>query len=81
MRLIGGESVRGLVTIGPSTQAEVLKKLREYGEKQYKPLDQLFILFAGHGTYDQTFGEGFVVTKESVLNDEGKTTYLSHNRL
>ena len=64
-----------------ATQAEVLKKLREYGEKQYKPLDQLFIFFAGHGTYDQTFGEGFVVTKESMLNDEGKTTYLSHNRL
>lgn len=64
-----------------ATQAEVLKKLREYGEKQYKPLDQLFVFFAGHGTYDQTFGEGFVVTKESMLNDEGKTTYLSHNRL
>lgn len=63
------------------TQAEVLKKLREYGERQYKPLDQLFVFFAGHGTYDQTFGEGFVVTKESMLNDEGKTTYLSHNRL
>ncbi len=64
-----------------ATQAEVLKKLREYGEKQYQPLDQLFIFFAGHGTYDQTFGEGFVVTRESMLNDEGKTTYLSHNRL
>jgi hypothetical protein len=64
-----------------ASQAEVLKKLREYGEKQYKPLDQLFVFFAGHGTYDQTFGEGFVVTKESMLNDEGKTTYLSHNRL
>jgi hypothetical protein len=64
-----------------ATQAEVLKKLREYGEKQYKPLDQLFVFFAGHGTYDQTFGEGFVVTKESMLNDEGKTSYLSHNRL
>ncbi|MEY4931099.1 MAG: hypothetical protein RI909_1823 [Bacteroidota bacterium] len=64
-----------------ATQSEVLKKIREYGEKQYKPLDQLFVFFAGHGTYDQTFGEGFVVTKESVLNDEAKTTYLSHNRL
>jgi Caspase domain len=64
-----------------TTQSDILKKLREYGEKQYKPLDQLFIFFAGHGTYDQTFGEGFVVTKESMLNDEGKTTYLSHNRL
>ena len=64
-----------------ASQSEILKKLREYGEKKYQPLDQLFILFAGHGTYDQTFGEGFVVTKESLLNDEGKTTYLSHNRL
>jgi hypothetical protein len=64
-----------------ASQSEILKKLREYGEKSYKPLDQLFIFFAGHGTYDQTFGEGFVVTKESVLNDEGKTSYLSHNRL
>lgn len=63
------------------TQAEVLKKIREYAEKKYKPLDQLLIFFAGHGNYDQTFGEGFVVTKESLINDEAKTTYLSHNRL
>lgn len=64
-----------------ASQSEVLKKLRDYAEKKYKPLDQLFIFFAGHGTYDQTFGEGFVVTRESQVNDEGKATYLSHNRL
>lgn len=64
-----------------ATQAEVLKKIRDYAEKKYEPLDQLLIFFAGHGTYDQTFGEGFVVTKESLLNDEAKTSYLSHNRL
>ena len=64
-----------------SSQSELLKKIRDYAEKKYKPLDQLFIFFAGHGTYDQTFGEGFVVTKESQANDEAKTTYLSHNRL
>jgi len=63
------------------SQDEILKKLREYAEKKYKPLDQLFIFFAGHGSYDQTFGEGFLVTKESQANDEGKTSYLSHNRL
>lgn len=63
------------------TQAEILKKLREYAERKYQPLDQLFIFFAGHGSYDQTFGEGFVVTKESLLNDVAKTTSLSHNRL
>ena len=64
-----------------ATQDMVLKKLREYAEKTYQPLDQLFIFFAGHGTYDQTFGEGFVVTRESQVNDLGKTSYLSHNRL
>ena len=63
------------------SQSGILKKLREYAEKKYKPLDQLLIFFAGHGQYDQTFGEGFVVTKESLANDEAKTTYLSHNRL
>ncbi len=64
-----------------ASQDDILKKLREYAEKKYKPLDQLFIFFAGHGSYDQTFAEGYVVTKESLLNDEGKTSYLSHNRL
>lgn len=63
------------------TQSEILKKLREYAEKKYKPLDQLLIFFAGHGQFDQTFGEGYVVTKESQANDDAKTTYLSHNRL
>ncbi len=63
------------------TQSQILKKLREYAEKKYKPLDQVFIFFAGHGQFDQTFGEGFVVTKESQANDDAKTTYLSHNRL
>lgn len=64
-----------------ATQNEILSKLREYSQKKYKPMDQLFVFFAGHGTYDQAFGEGFVVTTESLVNDEGKTTYLSHNRL
>lgn len=63
------------------TQTDILKKLREYAEKKYKPLDQIFIFFAGHGQYDDTFGEGYVVTRESQLHDEAKTTYLSHNRL
>lgn len=63
------------------SQSDILKKIREYAEKKYKPLDQVMILFAGHGQFDQTFGEGFVVTKESLANDDAKTTYLSHNRL
>lgn len=64
-----------------ATQNEILKKLREYIERKYKPLDQLFIFFAGHGNYDATFGEGYLVPKEALANDEAKTTYLSYNRL
>ncbi len=65
-----------------ATQNEILKKLREYiEEKKYKPLDQLLIFFAGHGNYDAAFGEGYLVPKEALANDEGKTSYLSYNRL
>src|ERR1041385_9219517 len=63
------------------TQEQVLKKLREYIERPYKPLDQLFIFFAGHGNYDQTFNEGYLVPREALIKDEAKTSYLSYNRL
>jgi hypothetical protein len=39
------------------------------------------IFFAGHGQYDESFGEGYVVAKNSMKNDLSKTTYISHNRL
>lgn len=64
-----------------ATQEQILKKLREYIEKKYKPLDQLFIFFAGHGNYDATFSEGYLVPREALTKDEAKTSYLSYNRL
>lgn len=64
-----------------ATQEQILKKLREYIEKKYKPLDQLFIFFAGHGNYDATFSEGYLVPREALTKDDGKTSYLSYNRL
>ncbi|MEI9919171.1 MAG: caspase family protein [Bacteroidota bacterium] len=64
-----------------ATQNDILKKLRDYIEKKYKPLDQLFIFFAGHGNYDATFGEGYLVPREALTKDEAKTSYLSYNRL
>jgi hypothetical protein len=64
-----------------ATQNDILKKLREYIEKKYKPLDQVFIFFAGHGNYDATFAEGYLVPREALTNDEAKTSYLSYNRL
>ena len=60
---------------------DIWTKLREYNERKFSPQDQLFIFFAGHGHYDETFGEGFVVAKNSLDNDLSRNTYISHNRL
>lgn len=62
-------------------QEDVFIKLGEYSQRNFKPQDQLMIFFAGHGYFDETFGEGFVVAKNSLENDRAKTTYISHNRL
>jgi Caspase domain len=64
-----------------ATVEEVWEKLREYNERKFSPQDQLLIFFAGHGHFDESFGEGYVVAKNSLANDVSKTTYLSHNRL
>src|SRR5579859_7079000 len=63
------------------TQSQVLDKLREYAEKKFGEMDQLFIFFAGHGFYDDTFKEGFVVTRESLPDDPGRNSYLRHSVL
>jgi hypothetical protein len=63
------------------SQDLIFSKLREYSEKSYNPLDQLMVFFAGHGYFDEGFKEGFVVVKESLKHDPGKTSYVSYNRL
>ncbi len=60
---------------------EVWEKLREYSERRFGPQDQLMIFFAGHGHYDESFGEGYVVASNSLNNDKARTSYISHNRL
>jgi len=59
----------------------VWEKLREYNSKKFKPQDQLLVFFAGHGHFDETFGEGYVVAKNSLRKDPARNTYISHNRL
>jgi len=63
------------------TASQVLITLKKYSQKSYLDKDQLFIFIAGHGTFDETFGEGYVVTKNSLLNDEAKQSYISHSVL
>ncbi len=64
-------------------QSQVLDKLREYAEKKFrwKWISYLVIFFAGHGFYDDTFKEGFVVTRESLPDDPGRNSYLRHSVL
>jgi len=63
------------------SQEEVFIKIADFVQKKYKPQDQLMIFFAGHGYFDDTFGEGFVVAKNSLENDKARTSYISHSRL
>ena len=64
-----------------ATTSEIMAKLREYAKKSYQPNDQLLIFFAGHGQFDEVFTEGYIVGKDSKINDPGKTTYISHSTL
>jgi hypothetical protein len=63
------------------TLEEINDKLFDYNTRKFNPQDQVFIFFAGHGYFDETLGEGYVVATNSLMNDKGKTTYLSHNIL
>jgi hypothetical protein len=64
-----------------ANQEDILLKIKEYAIRSYKPQDQLFIFFAGHGQFDEGFGEGYVVAKNSLEIDKAKTTYISHSNL
>lgn len=63
------------------SKREVLQKLREYTKKSYMPNDQLFIMFAGHGYFDQLFNQGYLVCQDSKVTDEERLSYISHNNL
>ncbi len=59
----------------------VLSTLKIYATKSYLPEDQLFIFFAGHGKFDTVFGEGYVVCKNSLKDDDGNSSYIPHSSL
>lgn len=62
-------------------RADILKKLKEYARKAYTDNDQLLIFIAGHGKFDELFGEGYVVCTDSEKDDEGNDTYIAHSNL
>jgi len=63
------------------TKREVLEKLHEYSTNSYLDNDQLLIFFAGHGQFDKDFKQGYLVAKNSEMNDKVKLSYLSHSNL
>ena len=63
------------------TLNEVAFRIREYAKRTYSDNDYLLIFFAGHGTYDEVFKEGYVVFRDSKADDVAKSTYLSHSNL
>jgi len=63
------------------TLEQITKKLMEYVEKEYNENDQIFIFFAGHGDFNETFKEGYLVAKDSKFKDKTGITYYSYNRL
>ncbi len=67
--------------IEDATQDQILSTLRRYAAKRYGENDQLFIFFAGHGQFDEVLGDGYLVAKDSKLNDDIKTSYVSHSNL
>jgi len=60
------------------TLEEINNKLYDYNAKKFNPQDQLFVFIAGHGYFDQTLGQGYLVASNSVANDKGKSSYLPH---
>ncbi len=63
------------------TYEDIYAKISEYNTRRFRPQDQLFVFFAGHGTYDENLKEGFVAAKNSLRNDRGRTTYIPHSIL
>ena len=68
-------------TLFNPTKTEIYQKLREYNKRVFADDDQLFIFFAGHGEFDDIFSEGYLVAKDSKLEDEVKESYISHSNL
>jgi len=61
---------------------DIEKWLSEYRDnKSYGPNDQLLIFFAGHGVYYDKAKMGYLVAKDSRVDDQTHKTYLSYSDL
>lgn len=58
------------------TQREFINKIKSYAAKTFQPNDQLFIFVAGHGHFDESLGEGYIVSKDSKKEDDARLSYI-----
>ena len=63
------------------TLAEIINSLAELRKRQFGEQDQVLIFFAGHGVFDESTREGFLVTRDADVNDTTRSHYLSYSRL
>ena len=63
------------------TRAGIFETFRRYAEMDYSDDDQLFIFFAGHGYFDETFKGGYLVARDTGKpeNDAEMLSYVSHS--
>jgi tetratricopeptide (TPR) repeat protein len=63
------------------TRTQIIDKLRQYAQREYEPNDQLFIFVAGHGYYEDTYKEGFIVPTDGNRSLDPHDSYLPHSRI
>lgn len=63
------------------TRAGIFETFRRYAEMDYADDDQLFIFFAGHGYFDETFRGGYLVARDTRKpeDDAEMLSYVSHS--
>jgi eukaryotic-like serine/threonine-protein kinase len=71
----------GTEVVENPTRGQIVAKLREYSQKSFGEGDQLLIFFAGHGYYDDVFRQGYIVARDSRLDDETRGSYESYDDL
>jgi Protein of unknown function (DUF1566)/Caspase domain len=64
-------------------RAEILSTLRRYAGLEYGPQDQLLIVFAGHGTFDEVTQIGYLAARDSASRrrDPNFDTLIDYPRL
>ena len=79
------ENIYGFQTelIKNPTKEDIFITIRKYAEKIYDDDDQLFIFFAGHGYFNDSFKGGYLVAQDTKMpvDDSVNLSYVSHSRI